>query len=88
MRQLFAAAAVAVACTIASAASATTPFDPNSTDWEGCSRLVELAREELGPSRVLVVDSTRSITNDSAPPTGSSSFIQKAPSISTSSRRS
>ncbi len=32
------------------------PFDPDSTDWEGCSRLIEVAREELGPSRVLVLD--------------------------------
>jgi len=32
-----------------------TPFDPSSTDWEGCARLVEIAREELGPSRVQVV---------------------------------
>jgi hypothetical protein len=31
------------------------PFDPASTDWEGCARLVEIAREELGPSRVQVV---------------------------------
>src|SRR5438067_2030807 len=32
------------------------PFDPAGSDWEGCSKLVELAKEELGPSRVLVVD--------------------------------
>ncbi len=32
------------------------PFDPNATDWEGCSQLVDIARDELGPSRVQVVD--------------------------------
>jgi hypothetical protein len=32
------------------------PFDTAGTDWEGCSRLVEIAREELGASRVQVVD--------------------------------
>ncbi len=32
------------------------PFDTSGTDWEGCSRLVDIAREELGTSRVNVVD--------------------------------
>lgn len=32
------------------------PFDTAGTDWEGCSRLVEIAREELGSSRVVIVD--------------------------------
>lgn len=32
------------------------PFDPNGADWEGCSRLVDLAREELGVARVQVLD--------------------------------
>jgi hypothetical protein len=32
------------------------PFDPSGSDWEGCARLVELAREELGAARVLVVE--------------------------------
>lgn len=32
------------------------PFDPNGSDWEGCSRLVDLAREELGVSRVQVLE--------------------------------
>ncbi len=36
--------------------AAAAPFDTAGTDWEGCSRLVALAREELGASRVLVVD--------------------------------
>ncbi|MGZ3419435.1 MAG: DUF4350 domain-containing protein [Polyangiales bacterium] len=35
--------------------SSATPFDPGNADWEGCARLVEIAREELGPSRVQVV---------------------------------
>ena len=41
---------------VAATAEAAVPFDPESTDWEGCSRLIEVAREELGPSRVNVVD--------------------------------
>ena len=32
------------------------PFDPNGQNWESCSKLVEIAREELGPSRVDVTD--------------------------------
>ncbi len=36
--------------------AAAAPFDPNGTDWEGCQRLVEIAREELGPTRVIVSD--------------------------------
>lgn len=36
--------------------AAAAPFDPNGTDWEGCQRLVEIAREELGPTRVIVTD--------------------------------
>lgn len=32
------------------------PFDPNGADWEGCSRLVDLAREELGVTRVQVLE--------------------------------
>jgi len=32
------------------------PFDTSGTDWEGCSRLIDIAREELGTSRVNVVD--------------------------------
>jgi Domain of unknown function (DUF4350) len=40
----------------ASAASAR-PFDPNGTDWEGCSDFLELAREQLGPSRVIIATS-------------------------------
>lgn len=31
-------------------------FDTAGTDWEGCSRLVEIARQELGASRVLITD--------------------------------
>lgn len=49
---------VAVVATVlfVPAVSRAAPFDPNGTDWEGCSRLVEIAKEELGPSRVQVVD--------------------------------
>jgi hypothetical protein len=31
------------------------PFEVKEDDWQGCSGLFELARAELGPSRVLAV---------------------------------
>src|SRR5438067_678213 len=31
------------------------PFDAREVDWEGCSGLLELARAELGESRVVVL---------------------------------
>ena len=55
MRQPFAAAIVLLFLLVARTSNAA-PFDPESTDWEGCSRLVDVAREELGASRVNVVD--------------------------------
>ena len=30
------------------------PFDWGGRDWEGCAELIDLARSELGPSRVIV----------------------------------
>jgi len=55
MRQPLFAVFVLVLSVISRTASAA-PFDPDSSDWEGCTRLVEVAREELGASRVNVVD--------------------------------
>ena len=50
------AASVALAGAFVCASAAAAPFDLASSDWEGCAQLVEIARAELGPSRVLVVD--------------------------------
>lgn len=51
------ASALAIAALLfAPKVSQAAPFEPASTDWEGCSRLIELARKELGPSHVEVVD--------------------------------
>jgi hypothetical protein len=47
--------AAALICLLSSGAAAA-PFDPSATDWEGCSKLVEIARDELGASRVVVTD--------------------------------
>ena len=49
-------AAIALLFLLFARSSNAAPFDPESTDWEGCSRLVDVAREELGSSRVHVVD--------------------------------
>lgn len=49
-------AALAVLSALLTRDANAAPFDPGGSDWEGCSRLVEIAREELGSSRVLVVD--------------------------------
>lgn len=54
-RRRFAALAFAAALAVAPVAAAAA-FDPASSDWEGCSELVEIARSQLGPARVLVVD--------------------------------
>lgn len=37
-------------------ASAAEPFDPGSSEWEGCSRLIQVAQEELGTARVLITN--------------------------------
>lgn len=55
MRQPLTVAIVLVLSLFVRSATAA-PFDPDSSDWEGCARLVDVAREELGASRVAVVD--------------------------------
>lgn len=53
---------IVILCTVITTVITTTraasgaAFDPNGTDWEGCSRLVDIAREELGASRVQVLE--------------------------------
>lgn len=42
------------ALAVALAAEARAAFEPSDTTWEGCSDLLAVAREELGPERVVV----------------------------------
>jgi hypothetical protein len=59
MRQpwaIVAAIACALVLSLIARVVSAAPFNPDSSDWEGCTRLVEVAREELGASRVDVVD--------------------------------
>jgi len=53
----FAACSMVIVCAVLLPQRAVAaPFDPNGADWEGCSHLVDIAREELGVSRVQVLD--------------------------------
>jgi hypothetical protein len=47
-------AALAAALAIPVRGAFAAPFDWSGRDWEGCGELVDLARSELGPSRVIV----------------------------------
>jgi hypothetical protein len=46
---------VAVALMLASGSATAAPFDLNDSTWEGCSDLLQLARQELGSDRVVVL---------------------------------
>jgi hypothetical protein len=55
LRATFALVAVLFAsAAVPRVARAAEPFDPASADWEGCSRLIQVAQEELGNGRVVV----------------------------------
>ncbi len=47
-------AATGFAFAFSSRAASAAPFDWAGRDWEGCAELVDLARSELGPARVVV----------------------------------
>ena len=43
-----------LAVALAASPARAVPFDWGGRDWEGCAELVDLARSELGPQRVVV----------------------------------
>jgi hypothetical protein len=55
-RRFFVVALASIAAPAIASTAWGAAFDPASSDWEGCSELVEVAKNQLGPSRVSVVD--------------------------------
>lgn len=53
--QLLLAALLGVALSLLPSTARAAPFDVNDTTWEGCSELLDIARNELGETRVLAV---------------------------------
>jgi hypothetical protein len=47
-------AAVAVSLVLVCGAAYAAPFDLAGTDWEGCADFVQIAKDDLGPDRVIV----------------------------------